>query len=119
MENENKNKKGFRGSVIIIVILLLSVFSLVGYICYDKFMAEYDNSSTNLSFVVSDEKNSNTDKEVKDEILDSKSRLVQSLYKMVYDDRGGQLKSWIYPSERDKILASELPMESISKFKNF
>lgn len=94
--------------IILMVVVIIAAFALVGNILKDKALIN-GNKSVSVESNTSYKNNGNNKKS-----LNIDSRLVQILYSRVYDDRYGQLNSWIYP-DLDSILISD--MDEVSKMK--
>lgn len=96
--------------VVLVVVVITAVLTLVGNILKDRALI---NGNKSIS-VESNTNYKNTGNGDKEKSLNIDSRLIQILYSKVYDDRYGQLNSWIYP-DLDSILISD--MDQVSRMK--
>lgn len=108
-----KKRRKFKFKKLIPMIILVLGMVLTGTMIAANIFRDNMIIKKNKSVVVKSNTN-NKSATKKERKLDINSRLVKNLYRIVYDDRKGNLNSWIYP-DVDKLLISE--MDPASKLK--
>lgn len=102
-----KKKRKFKCEKLIPMIILVLAMLLTGTMIAANIFRDNMIIKKNKSVVVKSNTNNNESITKKEKKLDVNSRLVKNLYRIVYDDRKGNLDSWIYP-DVDKLLISDM-----------